>query len=153
MDSRASDPRGQSAGLAGPRPLPPPQARPEPGLDSRGFAGLMVWVLMKSTWHGLHLIIPLICALPCAGDTLAADDAAKAPAPRKLESNRDVRPILSENCFKCHGQDPAQRKSELRLDVREEALKPARSGKPAIVAKDPEASGLIERITPAPTRG
>ena len=47
--------------------------------------------------------------------------------------NREVRPILSNNCFKCHGPDDKARKSKLRLDVREEALKPAKSGEHAIM--------------------
>src|SRR6516225_4621858 len=42
--------------------------------------------------------------------------------PEKLEYNRDIRPILSENCFACHGPDSASRKAKLRLDVREEAV-------------------------------
>ena len=42
-------------------------------------------------------------------------------APGKLEYNRDIRPILAENCFACHGPDSAARKADLRLDRREEA--------------------------------
>src|SRR6266576_6489265 len=40
----------------------------------------------------------------------------------KPNYNRDVRPVLSENCFYCHGPDPNKRKGKLRLDVRQEAL-------------------------------
>ena len=41
--------------------------------------------------------------------------------------NRDIRPILSENCFSCHGPDRKARKGKLRLDVRDEAVKAGRS--------------------------
>jgi hypothetical protein len=64
--------------------------------------------------------------------------------PTKIEYNRDVRPILSDNCFYCHGNDPAHRKAKLRLDVREDALK-----KESFVPGKPEESALIERILTA----
>ena len=42
----------------------------------------------------------------------------------KIKFNRDIRPLLSDNCFACHGPDEHERKAELRLDVKEEeALK------------------------------
>ncbi|HTI52307.1 MAG TPA: DUF1549 domain-containing protein, partial [Planctomycetaceae bacterium] len=60
--------------------------------------------------------------------------------------NRDIRPILAENCFQCHGPDSGQRKSGLRLDQREAALRPADSGEVAIVPGQPGASALVARI-------
>ena len=66
---------------------------------------------------------------------------AELPLPAKLEFNRDVRPILSDNCYHCHGNDPAHRKAKLRLDVREAAL-----GQEAFVPGKPEESRLIARI-------
>ena len=59
--------------------------------------------------------------------------------------NKDIRPILSENCFLCHGQDPKHRGGELRLDIREEAVA-FRNGIAAIVPGNPEKSEIIRRI-------
>jgi hypothetical protein len=57
------------------------------------------------------------------------------------EYNRDIRPILSENCFACHGPDSASRKAKLRLDQRDAAIKAE-----AIVPGHPDKSALIQRI-------
>jgi hypothetical protein len=67
-------------------------------------------------------------------------------AGEKVEFNRDVRPILSQNCFACHGFDAKTREAELRLDVRESAVGRAESGKRAIVPGDVEASEAWHRI-------
>ena len=61
-----------------------------------------------------------------------------------VDFNRDVRPILNENCVTCHGG--VRREAELSLLFREDALKPAKSGKPAIVPGDPRRSELMHRI-------
>ena len=63
-----------------------------------------------------------------------------------LGYNRDIRPILSDHCFACHGPDATQRKGGLRLDQRQEALRPAKSGRPAIVPGRPDESRLLEKI-------
>ncbi len=65
----------------------------------------------------------------------------------KVDFNREVRPILAKNCFACHGQDEAKRAKGLRLDLRESAIKPLKSGEKAIVPGDPDSSELIVRIT------
>ena len=67
-------------------------------------------------------------------------------ATEPLAFNRDIRPILSKTCFTCHGPDAAAVKGELRLDVRELALKGGESGKPAIVAGKPEESLVVIHI-------
>ena len=67
--------------------------------------------------------------------------AAEPPVPATIEFNRDVQPILSDNCFYCHGNDPKHREAKLRLDIREEALK-AEAFIPGKAAK----SELVSRI-------
>src|SRR6185312_1136503 len=58
-----------------------------------------------------------------------------------IEYNRDIRPILSDNCFSCHGPDSSRRKARLRLDLRESALR-----RDAFVPGSPGESVLIDRI-------
>ncbi len=72
--------------------------------------------------------------------------AAIAETPASIEFNRDVRPILSDRCFACHGPDPANRKSKLHFDT-EEGARQDLGGRFAIVPGDPERSELIRRVT------
>src|SRR5580704_9862598 len=64
-----------------------------------------------------------------------------------LQYNRDIRPILSENCFACHGADSASRKAGLRLDHFDPATAADKDGKHAIVPGKPQESLLVQRIT------
>lgn len=68
-------------------------------------------------------------------------------AAEKLEFNRDIRPILSNTCFTCHGPDSAKREAGLRLDQREAALAETASGVRSIVPGDPALSEIIARVT------
>jgi hypothetical protein len=67
-------------------------------------------------------------------------------ADEPLQFNRDVRPILAEHCWNCHGPDAAARQSGLRLDTFNDAIRPAESGLPAIVPEKPQDSELVRRI-------
>src|SRR5579863_10423713 len=79
-----------------------------------------------------------ILAVTAAADALAAEN--------RVSFNRDIRPILSDNCFQCHGPDENKRQAGLRLDLRAAATKALDSGDVAIVAGKPDASELVRRI-------
>ena len=86
----------------------------------------------------------LSCALLCAA--LATCDGHAADAVGKsLSWRRDVRPILADKCFHCHGADSAMRKADLRLDDEKSALR-EHDGTAAVVPEHPERSELVRRI-------
>ena len=73
--------------------------------------------------------------------TLFVGSVPTRAADSKVDFNRDVRPILSENCFQCHGPDAAKRLAKLRLDTREGAIASV------IVPGQPDKSEFVERLT------
>jgi mono/diheme cytochrome c family protein len=79
----------------------------------------------------------------CLGFALlvAAAIVPATSAAEKLQYNRDVRPILAENCFACHGPDSAARKGDLRIDKRDDAVDFG-----AIVPGKPDESPLVARV-------
>lgn len=77
---------------------------------------------------------------------LAADESAPPPpGSSSIDFNRDVRPILSDKCFFCHGPDAASREADLRLDD-EGVAKEDRGGYAAIVPGDPDSSEMLRRV-------
>jgi hypothetical protein len=81
--------------------------------------------------------------LVVAGTALVAPAAAES----KIDFNRNIRPILSNKCYACHGPDEGHREAGLRLDDEQIATTELESGATAIVPGQPEASELIARIT------
>src|SRR5262245_34194688 len=80
----------------------------------------------------LKSVATMLLGLVAGGSAIAAEP---------LEYNRDIRPILLENCFACHGPDSASRKADLRLDKREAAIEAG-----AIAPNHPDKSALVDRI-------
>lgn len=84
---------------------------------------------------------------------VAAFYAASPAAAAAVSFNKDIRPIMSDTCFRCHGPDKSSRMMGLRLDLRDEALKKTRSGVTPIVPGKPEESAIIARIfSPNPAK-
>lgn len=83
-----------------------------------------------AAWLGLVLVVPAL--------SVAAGD--------RVSFNRDIRPIMSDTCFHCHGNDAGTREAGLRLDIREAALAETDGGVVPIVPGDPDSSAIIQRI-------
>ncbi len=94
------------------------------------------------------LLTRITAAFVAAFAATNAAGASAAGTPRPLQFNRDVRPILSDTCFKCHGFDKKARKADLRLDVADEAFKVRKHGAP-IVPGHLEQSEAYRRFTSA----
>ncbi|HEV3300188.1 MAG TPA: PSD1 and planctomycete cytochrome C domain-containing protein [Planctomycetaceae bacterium] len=96
----------------------------------------------------IPLILPPLLALAAVGTAVRAlADPGSPASARSVDFNRDVRPILAKNCFACHGADEKHREGGLRLDVRENAVKPLADGKTAIVPGHADRSELVRRIS------
>jgi hypothetical protein len=96
-------------------------------------------------WAAVVLVAALV--LPNRAGGSDAPASAGAPGRKTVAFARDIRPILADRCFKCHGPDAKERKAKLRLDNRRDATSPGISGSAAIVPGNLEESELYQRIT------
>src|SRR5215208_3057736 len=94
---------------------------------------------MSARHHAACLIAFILSVFLCASSAAAADE--------KIVFNRDIRPILSDTCFKCHGPDAAKRKADLRLDSRAGAMVDLGGGQGAIVPGKPDESEAFRRLS------
>ncbi|HEX4946400.1 MAG TPA: PSD1 and planctomycete cytochrome C domain-containing protein, partial [Blastocatellia bacterium] len=91
-------------------------------------------------------LLVLLCGSLITALIIASIPRVAAVAQTTVSFNRDIRPILADTCFLCHGPDKNSRKAGLRLDLRDEAIKKTRSGIIPIVPGKPEESEIIRRV-------
>src|SRR5437667_11429342 len=90
------------------------------------------------------LSVALLSFRAAADETRPED---KSPVPETIQFTRDVRPILSENCYKCHGPDPKVREAKLRFDTREGIFATLDEGRVAVAPGNLGKSQLWKRIS------
>ncbi len=98
----------------------------------------------RATVHRYGSGLLTAAALACVLDGATA--SAQAAAAGQIVFNRDIRPILSENCFHCHGPDPGSRKAGLRLDTREGVFAVTKKDGPVVTPGQPDKSVLWRRV-------
>lgn len=106
---------------------------------------LAAWMPFVWTWL---MLASLGCWQPLLAESTRPAIDRESASKQKLEFNRDIRPILSDACFHCHGPDSAQRQGELRLD-QETGLYGDREGHRLVVPGDLVGSVLWQRLTAA----
>src|SRR5262245_17545763 len=112
-----------------------------------------MWIYIQNRWligAGVFMLAALSLAPGMGRSTYSsADDKTPGAAgaeKRTISFLKEVRPILAQHCFQCHGPDQATRKGKLRFDLKDEAFA-RREGKHVIAPGDPDGSLAWERIS------
>ena len=118
--------------------------RRKPPLSAAQIETVRRWIDGGAAWpDGVVIKAPS----PPPPSAIAAEPAEPGPDGPRVSFNKDVRPILADNCYACHGPDRNRRQKDLRLDLEEVATAPLPSDAIAIVPGHPETSALIQRVT------
>jgi mono/diheme cytochrome c family protein len=122
--------------------------RKEDPLSPIQIEAVRLWIEQGASWpDGLRVSGSPAARPASAGRSSPAARVADRNEAGRVSFNKDVRPILADNCFACHGPDRHQRQAGLRLDREEGATAALPSGHVAIVPGDPDTSALVHRVT------
>ena len=92
-----------------------------------------------------YFLLAVALLSTAAADVTRIEDTS--PVPDRIQFNRDVRPILSENCYVCHGPDPATREANLRFDTKDGMFAVLEEGHVAVTPGNLGKSELWKRVT------